>query len=201
MLNQNPVAEVKLSGETKTRFFQRSVRFTMPNHTTRIFPAGLQEVPVEFADDPWLKDMGMSEYTKGEPLPPLMQSAPPGSHAHAATVNASGNYDATFAPRQFSTELDPVGEAANAENAVVVAEAQLEVLRDRAAALRGVADKYLSREAERAREAGVPANTGATDEGAGKGSRPVDGDINPRTGNPYTQAALEKAQAAYDEAE
>lgn len=192
----------KLSGRKVVRFFPKPVRHTMPDHTTLIFQAGVQEIPEELADSQWLKDNGVSEHKLGDALPPLMRKAPPGSQAAAAALASSGVYDAVHAPRQHS-EIDPVGEADQADAEVAALEIRLETARDRAAALRGVSDKHLARQADIDRSKGVEANTGeedaevATKDGV---ARPKDGDTNPKTGNPFTAAALEKAQSAWDEA-
>lgn len=212
--DKNKRPPLVLSGKTVTRFFPKDLRYTMQDHSVRTFKAGVQEVPEEIADTPWMVDNGVVEYVKGTPLPALMRKAPPGSQAYAASIGGSGVYDAVTAPRQHS-EIDPVAEADQAEQDVRTAEANLESLRDRAAALRDVADKHVDRQAELDRQRGVPANTGegaASGENSGQSedddddgqdgtedARPVEGDINPKTGNPYTENALKKAQDKWDE--
>lgn len=209
--NRISTIELKESGNTEPRFFPKDVRYTLPNHTTRVFKAGVQEVPEEYLKDSWLIAMGMSEPPSSGALPPLMRKAPIGSQAHAASIGASGVYDATYAPRQHS-EYDPVAEADQADADVAAAEANLDTLRDRAAALREVSDKHVARQVELDRSRGVPANLGegqtAEDQQSGEASdqlkggipRPKDGDVNPNTNRPYTKAALGKAQDEWDAA-
>lgn len=79
---------------TVTKFFPREVKLTLPDYSTRFFNAGVQLVPAELSEHPWLKDNGMVDVPQGSPLPPAMLSAPPGSAAFAK----SGVYDATRIP-------------------------------------------------------------------------------------------------------
>lgn len=84
---------------TVTRFFPKPVTLTLPDHTQRKFPAGLQEIPAQFQDEAWLLKNGMKEYDRGQPLASMVQQAPPGSHAHGLTAIMSGGvYDATLVP-------------------------------------------------------------------------------------------------------
>ena len=180
-----------LSGQTVQRFFPKPVRLTLQDHTVREFPAGLQNIPEEYAEHEWLKRNGVVEYKAGDPLPPLGLKAVPGTQAYAASVGASGIYDATKAPSQVSTP-DPVGVADQADAEVEAMEAQLKVKRDQAKALRSISDKYVEdRDAKlKSAEADV----------VKEGARPEQGDINPTTGKRYKPADLEAAQAAWDEA-
>lgn len=81
---------------TVYRFFPKEVRLTLPDHTQRRWPPGLQRVPRELADHQWLKDNGVVELNTDAPLPPMMLSAPPGTQAHAATIMQSGVYDVSL---------------------------------------------------------------------------------------------------------
>lgn len=78
------------------RFFPKEVRLTLPDHTQRRWPPGLQRVPRQLADHQWLKDNGVVELDNTAPLPPMMLSAPPGTQAHAATIMQSGMYDVSL---------------------------------------------------------------------------------------------------------
>lgn len=84
---------------TVTRFFPKPVTLTLPDHTQRKFPAGIQEIPAQLADNDWLLKNGMKEFNRGQPLAAMVQQAPPGSHAHGLTAIMSGGvYDATMVP-------------------------------------------------------------------------------------------------------
>lgn len=82
--------------KTETRFLPKPVTLTLPDHTQRKFGAGLQEIPVQLLEDPWLKKNGMIEYRGRDPLPPMMMTAMPGTQAHNASIMSSGTYDATL---------------------------------------------------------------------------------------------------------
>lgn len=80
---------------TQTRFFPKPVNLTLPGHTVRKFPAGMQQVPVQFLNDQWLIDNGMQEIPEGQPLR-LQPQAPLGSQGYATAFGQSGVYDATM---------------------------------------------------------------------------------------------------------
>lgn len=107
--------------DTVDRFFPRMVKLTLPDHTQRIFQPGLQSVPKELADHPWLVDNGVIELKSKSPLPPMVQPAVPGTQAYAASIGNSGVYDATLVPnaRVSSHELRAIEAVAvaAAENA------------------------------------------------------------------------------------
>lgn len=89
-----------------TKYFSRPVRLTLPDYTQRSFAAGVQEIPAQFGDDPWLKANGMTDVPNSGPLPPMMLSAQPGSQAFARSVtHTTGLYDAALVPRtQYDDE-------------------------------------------------------------------------------------------------
>lgn len=103
----NAPTQFKEIDETKTvtRFFPKPVRLTLPGHVVRQFPAGMQEIPEELADDPWLKANGVIEYKNDGPLP-MQPQATVGSHAYATAFAASGVYDATLVPETVYTDED-----------------------------------------------------------------------------------------------
>jgi hypothetical protein len=102
--------------KTQTRFLPRPVTLTLPGHVTRKFPAGVQEIPEQLLNDPWLKANGMKEYEKGAPLP-LQPQAPIGSHGYATAYAASGVYDATQVPDTRYSDEDIQNAEAVARNA------------------------------------------------------------------------------------
>ena len=61
-----PTDPKKLSGKTTTMTFPKPVTLTLPDCTTQFFPAGTQEVPEEYADNPYLADCGVKPYDKSE---------------------------------------------------------------------------------------------------------------------------------------
>lgn len=92
--------------KTVRRFLPRPVKMTLPGHQTRQFQAGLQDIPEELADHPWLRDNGMlDEPARGEPLP-LQPQAPVGTHGYATAFAQSGIYDATQIPDYRFTDRD-----------------------------------------------------------------------------------------------
>jgi hypothetical protein len=91
---------------TVQRFFPGPVRLTLPDHTQRQWNAGLQDVPAELADHPWLKSNGVVEPAKGQVAPQMMLMAHPNSQAAATAIAQSGVYDATLVPTHETTDED-----------------------------------------------------------------------------------------------
>lgn len=89
---------------TTDRFFPRPVTLTMPDYTQRKFVAGMNPVPNELLDNPYLLNSGMMEYTSGQPLPSPVLPAPFGTPAHSAAILNSGVYDATQAQGNIATD-------------------------------------------------------------------------------------------------
>lgn len=173
-----PAGSYKLSGDTERRFFPKNVRYTSVGHQNHEFKAGINEVPVEFLEDQWLKDNGMKVFEGTAPVV-LQPQAELGSQAYAASVASSGVYDATFVPRQHSV-LDIVQHADAAEKDLAVMESNLEKQREYVEGIRKMADDKL-----------------AADAAANSAAGPQDGDTNPDTGKKYTKKELVAAQADY----
>lgn len=137
--------------KTETRYLPRSVKLTLPGHITRQFPAGIQEIPVQLLDDPWLVANGMTQYNAREPLP-IQPKAPIGSHAYATDYAASGTYDATLIPN--ATFTDEVISAADAnaraagENVRIAQENLEQAVRVHQGAIKHLQDAQANRAAD-----------------------------------------------------
>lgn len=111
---------------TVTRFFPKQVNLTLPDHTQRKFPAGIQEVPAQLANDDWLLANGMIEYDRGQPLAAMLKQAGPGSQAHGRAIMDGGVYDATLVPDVRMTDAV----IANALDFAKLAQAAVKVAQD-----------------------------------------------------------------------
>ena len=101
-----PTAPDYDKADTVEMFFPKALKLTLRGHTQLKFQPGLQQVPREFADDPWLKANGVSVPSTRGPLP-LLPQAQPGTMAYAATVmRGAGIYDATEVPNAITTDSD-----------------------------------------------------------------------------------------------